>query len=69
MLEFSNSLDSGGLSISSRFGAWIYHAVNGREETREFARMLPGTLVLWEMPFREVRSYEPKDDLYRNRIQ
>jgi len=69
MLEFSNSLDSGGLSISSRRGAWVYHAVNRREETREYARTLPGTLVLWEMPFREVRSYEPKDDFYRTRIQ
>lgn len=55
MLEFSNNLDGGQLSITSRRGAWIFHAANKREETRQFADILPGTLVLWEMPLREER--------------
>jgi len=69
MLEFSNNLDRGQLSITSRRGAWIYHAANRREETREFMEPLPGTLVLWEMPFREGRSDEPNYDFDSKRIQ
>lgn len=63
MLEFSAQLAEGGLSIWSRDGAWIYHAQARRRETLNLRAPLRGTLVLWEIPFREERRNDFDNDL------
>lgn len=51
MLEFSRKLRDGGLSIISRRGAFVFTAGSGHLQRRKYPVPLPGTLVLWEMPF------------------
>lgn len=53
MLEFSSDLQAGGLSIWSGKGGLVYVAREGQEKRHKFDVRLPGTLVLWEIPFRE----------------
>jgi hypothetical protein len=53
MLEFSQSLKGGGLSILSSKGAFYYDASTGTPRRRKFALPLPGTLVQWAIPFRK----------------
>lgn len=57
MLEFSHSLKSGGLSIWSEKGGLTYnpqvHDKSKREVRHHVDQRLPGTLVLWSIPFRK----------------
>jgi hypothetical protein len=52
MLEFSQSLEGGGLSIVSAKGAFEYNADVGTTRRRKYSLPLRGTLVQWEIPFR-----------------
>lgn len=53
MLEFSQKLKHGGLSIWSQNGGLTYNADSGVENRHKLKRSLPGTLVLWSIPFRK----------------
>lgn len=57
MLEFSQNLEHGGLSIWSANGGLSYNpqlADRGKREVRHHIdERLPGTLVLWSIPFRK----------------
>lgn len=61
MLEFSQNLASGSLSIASGRGAYIYDAGEGTERRRPLECPMPGTLVLWQIPFRKERIDEQND--------
>lgn len=52
MLEFSQSLRAGGLSILSAKGGFRYDADSGTMRHRKFSSSLRGTLVQWAIPFR-----------------
>lgn len=56
MLEFSRSLSSGGFTIASREGEFTYNASYRRHSRKKLVPPLPGTLVIWELPFQEVRD-------------
>lgn len=56
MLEFSRNLSAGALSIVSGLGAYSYNARESQQYRYKFGVPLPGTLVLWEIPFRQERS-------------
>lgn len=64
MVEFSKNLETGGLSISSGMGSYIYHAEQNRFERYTFKCRMPGTLVLWQIPFREERKHAYENDLH-----
>lgn len=51
MLEFSKKLRDGGLTIMSRTGAFTFRAAQGHSRREKYVVPLPGTLVLWELPF------------------
>jgi len=53
MLEFSQSLEGGGLSIVSSKGAFEYNADDEVRRRRKYALPLQGTLVQWAIPFRK----------------
>lgn len=53
MLEFSQSLNAGGLSILSAKGGFRYDAKTQSMRHRNFRQPLPGTLVQWTIPFRK----------------
>ncbi|MBD8654731.1 hypothetical protein IFT68_03705 [Oxalobacteraceae sp. CFBP 13730] len=53
MLEFSQSLKGGGLSIISSKGAFEYDADNDTPRRRKYSSPLQGTLVQWAIPFRK----------------
>lgn len=53
MLEFSQSLKAGGLSILSAKGAFRYDALTETMRHRKFSLPLRGTLVQWTIPFRK----------------
>lgn len=53
MLEFSQSLRAGGLSILSAKGGFGYDAESGTMRHRKFNLPLRGTLVQWTIPFRK----------------
>jgi hypothetical protein len=55
MSEFSKSLEHGGLSIWSQNAGVTYNAQQEDEKRHRVAESLPGTLVLWSIPF-PVRS-------------
>lgn len=65
MVEFSKKLASGGLSISSGMGSYMYHADTNSFGRHRFSCPMPGTLVLWQIPFREELNHENEDDLNR----
>lgn len=65
MVEFSKNLASGGLSISSGMGSYIYHAESNEFKRHRFTCRMPGTLVLWKLPFREEHHADDKNDLDR----
>lgn len=62
MLEFSQALASGYLSIASGRGTYSYDAKTGKDSQKYLECTIPGTLVLWQIPF-ENHSDERKDDL------
>lgn len=51
MLEFCQSMDAGALTILSRKGAFNYEAKVKRQKRTKYVKPLPGTLVLWRIPF------------------
>lgn len=53
MLEFSEQLKEGGLSIWSGHGGLAYNAQRRNERCHQLKSRLPGTLVLWSIPFRK----------------
>lgn len=53
MLEFSQSLKAGGLSILSAKGGFRYDAGTEAMRHRKFSLPLRGTLVQWAIPFRK----------------
>ncbi len=53
MLEFSQELRVGGLSIWSGRGGFSFNVERSLERRTKFSNPLPGTLVLWEIPFRQ----------------
>lgn len=61
MLEFSSNLASGFLSIASGKGAYRYDAQTGRETRTRLNCPIPGTLVLWQIPFRENKDERNHD--------
>lgn len=64
MVEFSKNLASGGLSISSGMGSYVYHAEGNRFHRHSFKCRMPGTLVLWQIPFRKERQHANENDLH-----
>lgn len=58
MLEFSQKLGCGSLSILSRRGGFGYDARAQRHHRKKYSEPLPGTLVLWELPFQEDEPHE-----------
>ncbi|CBJ37917.1 protein of unknown function [Ralstonia solanacearum CMR15] len=65
MLEFSRKLAAGGLSILSKKGGFVYDARAAIESSPKFQCSLPGTLVLWAIPFRKGQQNEQSHDLDR----
>ncbi len=65
MLEFSRKLAAGGLTILSKKGGFQYNALAAVESSRKFQCSLPGTLVLWAIPFRKEQQDEQSHDLDR----
>jgi hypothetical protein len=63
MLEFSQMLHAGGLSIWSGKGGFIYDAQNGQMKRKKFTSPLGGTLVQWEIPFRKEQKNANENDL------
>lgn len=63
MLEFSNNLKHGGLSIWSQSGGVIYDAEKGKKTRHKLSRALPGTLVLWSIPFRKGQESANSNDI------
>lgn len=63
MLEFSQNLKHGGLSIWSQHGGVIYNADVGKESRHKLRRPLPGTLVLWSIPFRKEQENANENDI------
>lgn len=63
MLEFSQNLGRGGFSVWSRNGGVAYNAELGTERRRKLPAPLPGTLVLWSIPFRKEHSHANDNDL------
>lgn len=55
MLEFTRKLSRGGLTIASRRGVFAYDAAAQKPRRLKLSPALPGTLVLWELPFQEVQ--------------
>ncbi len=55
MVEFSKNLSSGGLTIFSGRAAFSYNAEKDRLQNRPLDCYLPGTLVLWHLPFQKER--------------
>jgi hypothetical protein len=53
MLEFSQNLKKGGLSIWSSSGGVSYNSETSNEMTYRIKQPLLGTLVLWSIPFRK----------------
>lgn len=62
MLEFSQQLRRGGLSIWSQKGGVSYNAEFGAQRRRKLPVPLPGTLVLWSIPFRKEQSHANDND-------
>lgn len=66
MLEFSQSLEHGGLSIWSANGGLSYNPHipdrRNREIRHHIDQKLPGTLVLWSIPFR--KEQENANDIH-----
>lgn len=65
MLEFSRKLADGGLSIFSKKGGFTYNALAAQQSSHKFQCSLPGTLVLWAIPFRKEQKNEQSHDLDR----
>jgi hypothetical protein len=67
MLEFSQNLASGGLSIWSAHGGITYDASAVSDAMKEkryrLSENLPGTLVMWSIPFREEQPNERTNDI------
>jgi hypothetical protein len=63
MLEFSQSLKDGGLSILSAKGGFRYDAASAAMRHRKFDLPLRGTLVQWSIPFRKEHG-NGKDGLF-----
>lgn len=54
MLDFSRDLAVGGyLSIGSGHGAYQYNVESGSEVSRTLKCPIPGTLIMWRIPFHE----------------
>lgn len=64
MLEFSQSLNDGGLSIWSSSGGVSYNAETSHEKRHSIEQPLPGTLVLWSIPFRKEQLDEQHNDIH-----
>ncbi|WP_162300390.1 hypothetical protein [Corticimicrobacter populi] len=62
MLEFSRNLASGFLSIVSGRGAYYYDPQTGVASRKNLECTIPGTLVLWQIPF-EQHIDERENDL------
>lgn len=58
MLEFSQQLRTGALSIASGHGAYKYDANTGTSSHYSLDCPIQGTLVLWQIPFRKERDNE-----------
>lgn len=56
MLEFSKSLTEGGLSIISGKAYFNYNARIQENKRRTIDNPVPGTLILWSIPFQKIRS-------------
>ncbi len=65
MLEFSQCLKGGGLSILSSKGGFDYDASSGTLRKRRFSMSLPGTLVQWAIPFRKEQE-NGNDELFNS---
>ncbi|PMQ16986.1 hypothetical protein JaAD80_08250 [Janthinobacterium sp. AD80] len=63
MLEFSEQLKDGGLSIWSQHGGMTYNAQRRVERCHKMKSRLPGTLVLWSIPFRKEQENARYDDI------
>ncbi|WP_146099958.1 hypothetical protein [Achromobacter insolitus] len=61
MLEFSQQLASGALSIASGNGAYKYDADAAKSTRYRLDCPVRGTLVLWQIPFRKERGDENND--------
>lgn len=56
MLEFSKNLTEGGLSIISGKAYFNYNAKIQENKRRTINNRVPGTLILWSIPFQKMRS-------------
>jgi hypothetical protein len=63
MLEFSQNLRKGGLSIWSQNGGVTYNASLEDEKRHRVSESLPGTLVLWSIPFRQEQQNANANDI------
>lgn len=63
MLEFSQNLKAGGFSIWSKKGGVSYNAELGVGHRRRLPLSLPGTLVLWSIPFRKEHEHADNNDI------
>lgn len=58
MVEFSKKLSSGGLSILSGWAVFSYDAEKDAVSHASLDCHIPGTLVLWNLPFQKERTSE-----------